>query len=176
MLYNAFQSARYSQSAYSRGGICTRCIHVPWIPLSQHPRLRLDRFSRFCTAHDRESIQGFFSSFPAQGRSSECSEVHRGWLCPQSGPGFQSLLFILLRLGSFLTFPWAELSELRGWLLLPQESICFIRLPVNSSHHQLVTWSTRHNSSHNQNLGKKRKLCLIRAIFNINITSTMHTP
>jgi len=30
-------------------------IHVPWTLLTQHPKLHLDRFSRFCTAHGRES-------------------------------------------------------------------------------------------------------------------------
>jgi len=31
-----------------------------------------------------------FSSFPAQGRSSGCSGVLLGWLCPRPCPGFQS--------------------------------------------------------------------------------------
>jgi len=31
-------------------------IHVPWINPTQHSKLHLDRFSRFRTAHCRESL------------------------------------------------------------------------------------------------------------------------
>jgi len=54
-LYNAFQSARHLKSAPSRGASTSHVIDVPWTHPTQHPKLHLDRFSRFCTAHDRES-------------------------------------------------------------------------------------------------------------------------
>jgi len=31
-------------------------VHVPWTHLTQHLKLHLDRFSRFCTAHGRKSL------------------------------------------------------------------------------------------------------------------------
>jgi len=55
MLYNAFQSARQPQSVLMRG-VYTPCHTCPWTHQTQHPKLPLDQFSRFCTAHGRESI------------------------------------------------------------------------------------------------------------------------
>ena len=37
MLYNAFQSARQLKSAPCYGGICTRCVQIPWTRLTQPP-------------------------------------------------------------------------------------------------------------------------------------------
>jgi len=57
MLCNAFQSAIHPKSALSRGGIYTHHVaHVPWSHLTQHLKLHLDRFSRFCAAQGRESL------------------------------------------------------------------------------------------------------------------------
>jgi len=52
----AFQSVTHPRSASFRGGIYTPCKHVPWTHPTQHPKLYLDRFSRFYTAHGRESL------------------------------------------------------------------------------------------------------------------------
>jgi len=38
------------------GRLHSRVIHVPWTYLSQHSKLHLDRFSRFCTAHGGEAL------------------------------------------------------------------------------------------------------------------------
>ena len=38
------------------GASAPHVIHVPWNHLTQHPKLHLESFSRFCTAHDRESL------------------------------------------------------------------------------------------------------------------------
>ena len=43
-------------------------IHVPWTHRTQHPKLHLDRFSRFCTAHDKETLY-FIIGRPFQIRS-----------------------------------------------------------------------------------------------------------
>ena len=49
MLYNVFfQLARYPKSDTSIAGASTPCvIHVSWTHPTQHPKLHLDRFSRF---------------------------------------------------------------------------------------------------------------------------------
>jgi len=56
MLYNAFQSDRYSKSAPSHGSFTSHVIHVPLTCLTQHPKLHLKWFSHFCTAHDRDTV------------------------------------------------------------------------------------------------------------------------
>jgi len=50
-----------TSSARSRVGVHPHVIHGPWTNLTQHPKLHLDRFSRFRTAHDRESL--YFTMF-----------------------------------------------------------------------------------------------------------------
>jgi len=47
MLYNAFKSGRHPKSAFSRGAY----VPIPWTHPTQHSKLHLDRFSRFCTGH-----------------------------------------------------------------------------------------------------------------------------
>ena len=47
MLYYAFQSARHPKSASSMGHLHPHVIRVPWIHLTHHPKLHLDRFSHF---------------------------------------------------------------------------------------------------------------------------------
>jgi len=61
MLYNSFQSTIVTQkSAASLGGIYTQIINVPSLEHpTQHPKLHIDCFSRFCTAHSRECLYIF---------------------------------------------------------------------------------------------------------------------
>jgi len=44
-LYNALQSARYSTSAPSCGGIYTLSYNVPWTQPTQHPNMHLNWFN-----------------------------------------------------------------------------------------------------------------------------------
>jgi len=56
MLCNAFQLVRHHNSALPMGASTSHVMHVPWTHLTQHSKLHLDRFSRFSTAHGRESL------------------------------------------------------------------------------------------------------------------------
>jgi len=59
VLFNAFQSARHPQKfPFSWGMYIPMQCMFPVLNPTQHSKLHLDRFSRFCsTAHDRESLQ-----------------------------------------------------------------------------------------------------------------------
>jgi len=56
MLYNAFNQLDTPKIAPSHGGIYTPCNTVPWTHPTQLPKLQLNRFSHFCTAHGGESL------------------------------------------------------------------------------------------------------------------------
>jgi len=47
MLYNAFKSIRHSKVPLPVGASAPHVIHVPWINLTQYPKLHLNQFSLF---------------------------------------------------------------------------------------------------------------------------------
>ena len=53
MLFNRPDATK---GALPVGSSTPHAIHVPWTHLTQRPKLHLDRFSRFYTAHDRVRI------------------------------------------------------------------------------------------------------------------------
>jgi len=54
ILYNAFQSARHPKVPLREAS--APHLMRGWTHSTQHPKQYLDRFSRFCTAHGRESL------------------------------------------------------------------------------------------------------------------------
>ena len=56
MLYNALQLPRTPKVPIPMGSSYTLVLHVSRTQPTQHPKLHLDLFSQFCTAHASESL------------------------------------------------------------------------------------------------------------------------